>query len=151
MTRYFEDYSIGGKFISPGRTVTEADISICTGIARISEPLFMDEEYAKTTNFGTRIAPGRLTVLLMGGLTLLAGLWDLENMIALVGLNIVGFHNPVKAGDTIKVECEIIDKKETSKAERGLITHRETCRNQRGQVIAIIETTHLVKRKTAGR
>jgi len=54
---------------------------------------------------------------------------------------------PMKAGDTITVEMEIIEKRETKKGDRGLILHRETCKNQRGEAIAECEVTHLVKRK----
>ena len=148
MTRYFEDYKVGETFSSVGRTVTEADISIAMGIARYVEPVMIDEEYAKNTIFKGRIGPGRLTLFLMGGILGTSGLFDLEAIIALVGLNNIKFSSPLRAGDTIKVEAEIIDKKETSKSDRGVIVDREVCKNQRGEVVAQIEGTHLVKRRS---
>ena len=45
-------------------------------------------------------------------------------------------------------KAEIIDKKKTSKSDSGLIMHREVCKNQRGEILAQIEGTHLVKRKS---
>lgn len=147
MARYFENYAVGDKIITPGRTVTEADISIILGISRYVEPFMIDEEYAKTTIFKTRIAPGRLILLMMGGLVGPSGVFDLETVIALVGINNIKFKNPLRAGDTIKVEVEITDKKETSRPERGVIIHKETCINQREEVLVEMEGTHLVKRK----
>lgn len=147
MARYFEDYQVGYKVVSPGRTVTEADISIILGIGRYNAPIMIDEEFAKATRFGGRVAPGMVTLLIAGGLENIPGILDSETVIAFTSLNNVRFRNPLRAGDTLRVETEITDKKETSKPDVGLIIHKQVCTNQKGETIIEYEETHLVRRK----
>ena len=54
---YYEDFHVGSKQTTFGRTVTDADIVIFAGMTGASNPLFLDEEYAKKSTFGRRIAP----------------------------------------------------------------------------------------------
>jgi acyl dehydratase len=147
VSRYWEDYKVGDKLTTPGRTVTDGMINIMAGLAGFKLPLFWDEEEAKKSIFGTRIAPGRITVLLMGGLEEQSQLWDDETMIALLGIDKVRITNPLKAGDTLRVEVEIIEKRETKNPERGIIIHRSICENQRDETVAQTEATHLLKRR----
>ena len=79
---FFEDFSKGEKFETKGRTVTETDISLSVTISGHSQPIFIDEEFAKTTSFGTRIAPGELTIGLLAGLLTRLGI--LENQVGLI-------------------------------------------------------------------
>ena len=144
--KYFEDIEVGDKFTTSGKTITDAAITFIVGLAGFTERFFHDEEYAKTTMFGGRIAPGRVTLLMMGALFEQTGMWD-ETLIALVGINNARITGPLRAGDTITVEIEIIAKRETSKKDRGVVTHKETCRNQRGEVLAVCEASHLIKRR----
>ena len=145
MKRYYEDYKIGKKIITPGRTVTEADVSILMGICRYSEPLMIDEEYAKTTKFGKRIVPGRVTLAIAGGLVVLGKIFDDDTTICGVGIRNVKFVSPLLVGDTIRLEVEFIEKRETSKEGVGLVTHREICKNQRGETVLEVEETHMVR------
>ena len=147
MPRYWEDYNVGDKFISPERTVTDAMIVIPTAIAGYTQAFFWSEEAAKKTPFGTRIGPGPLTLLFMGGLEEQTGMWDDKTAIALVGIDKVRVRAPLRAGDTIHVELEITEKRETGKPDRGVIIHRSVCKNQKGEVIAEMELAHLVKRR----
>ena len=145
--KYFEDFNIGDRFVTPGKTVTDAAITTIVGLACYTEKFFHDDEYAKDhTTFGGRIAPGRLTLLIMGALSEQTGIWE-DTVIALVGMSDIRIVAPLRAGDTLKVEMEITKKRETSKPDRGIIVHREVCRNQRGDVVAEAEVTHLVKRR----
>jgi len=147
MTKYFEDYRVGDKIVSPRRTVTEADVTILLGICRYSEPIMIDEEYAKTTRFGGRIVQGRVALALAGGLLVLGRVFDDETTICAVETKNVRYVNPLRIGDTIGVEVEFIDKKETSKADVGLVAHKEVCKNQKGETILEVEETHLVQRR----
>ena len=147
MSKFYEDYIVGEKRVTPGRTVTEADISIMLGITRYMEPLMIDEEFAKKAHFGKRIAPGRMILLFMGGMAGNTGVFGLEEVIGLVGFDNIKFKNPLMAGDTIYVELEITGKKETSKPDRGVIFHTETCTNQRGEVLATLDSAHLIRCK----
>jgi acyl dehydratase len=143
---YYEDFKVGDKFITAAKTVTESAITMFVGLSGCVNPIFLNEEYAKTTVFMRTIAPGRMTILMMGGLAEQLGIFE-ETSIALVGIDKVRFKNPLRAGDTIEVELEIIDKRETKNPERGIVIHRETCLNQRGEVILEQEVTHLMMRK----
>lgn len=147
MSKYFEDFRVGEVFRTPGKTMTEGAIAMMVGLGGFTIPLFNDEEYARQTPFGSRIAPGRLTLFVMGGLEEQIGIYD-ETVIALLGLDKVRFKAPLKAGDTIHVEFEVIDLKETSKPDRGIMVHKSKCLNQRGEVLIECEATHLMRRRT---
>jgi acyl dehydratase len=150
MSKYWEDFHIGETFRSPAKTMTEGAIAMMVGLAGFTIPLFNDEEYAKSTPFGTRIAPGRMTLFVMGGLEEQIGIYD-DTVIALVGLDKIRFKAPLRAGDTIHVEFEVVDLKETSKADRGIMVHRSNCVNQMGEVLITCEATHLMRRRDSGR
>lgn len=146
MSKYWEDFTIGEKFRSPAKTMTDAAITLMVALGGFTIPLFNDEEFAKKTPFGTRIAPGRLTLFVMGGLEEQMGIYD-ESVIALVGLDKIRFKGPLRAGDTIHVQFEVIDLKETSKRDRGIMVHRSVCLNQRGEILIECEATHLMRRR----
>ena len=147
MSKYFEDFHVGEVFRTPGKTMTEGAIAMMVGLGGFTVPLFNDEEYARQTPFGSRIAPGRLTLFVMGGLEEQIGIYD-ETVIALVGLDKVRFKAPLRAGDTIHVEFEVINLKETSKPDRGIMVHKSKCLNQRGEVLIECEATHLMRRRS---
>jgi acyl dehydratase len=147
MSKYFEDFKLGEVFRTPGKTMTEGAIAMMVGLGGFTVPLFNDEEYASQTPFGSRIAPGRLTLFVMGGLEEQIGIYD-ETVIALVGLDKVRFKAPLRAGDTIHVEFEVINLKETSKPDRGIMVHKSKCLNQKGEVLIECEATHLMRRRT---
>jgi acyl dehydratase len=146
MSKYWEDFRIGERFRSPAKTVGESAVTLMVALAGFTIPLFNDEEYARNTPFGTRIAPGRLTLFVMGGLEEQIGIYD-DTVIALVGLDKVRFKGPLKPGDTIHVEFEVIDLKVTSRPDRGIMVHRSRCLNQRGDVLIENEATHLMRRR----
>lgn len=150
MAKYWDDYQVGENFVTPGRTVSEGMINIIVGLAGFTLPLFWDEEAASKTAFGTRIAPGRLTLLFMGGLEEQCGFWDEETMVALVGIDKVRITSPLRPGDTLRVYGEVIEKRETKNLQRGIIVHRSICKNQMGETVAETESAHLVKRKDSG-
>lgn len=144
--RYFEDMKIGDKVVTGGKTITDSMITTIVGIAGYTEPIFHDEEFAKKTPFGGRIAPGLVALLVAGGLSEQAGYFE-GSSIAMMGMNNIKFLAPIKAGDTLHVEMELIDKKETSKPDKGLTWDKKNCINQRGEVVAQVDCIHLVKRR----
>lgn len=148
---YFEDLVAGMKFSSPGRTVTEADIVNFAGLSGDYMPLHTDAEYAKNTIFGERIAHGLLGLIIASGLftrTELAG-GITNTVIALLGVT-WGFKGPIKIGDTVHLEVEVVDKKETSKGDQGIVTLKRRLINQRGELVQEGETPLMVKRRAAG-
>jgi acyl dehydratase len=129
---FFEDFSKGDKLETKGRTVTETDISLSVAISGHSQPIFIDEEFAKTTSFGTRIAPGELTIGLLAGL--LTRLSILENQVGLIEIT-CKFPNAVKANDTVHAITEIVETSLTSKKDRGIITFKDQLLNQHDDVV----------------
>jgi len=144
--QYFEDIQVGDEYLSPGRTVTEADIVAFAGLSGDYNVLHTDAEFMKSSIFGERIAHGLLGLAIQSGL-LTRGMQPYATL-AFVGLR-WKFKNPVKIGDTIRVRAKVVAKKETSKPDRGLVTVERTVVNQRGEVVQEGETDLIVERRRA--
>jgi acyl dehydratase len=128
--RYFEDFVVGEKTTTRGRTITEADIVNFAAFSGDWYPLHTDVEYASKTIFGERIAHGLLV------LSAASGLFPLYDMaiVAFYGMDKLRFLGPTKIGDTIHVEMEV---KECSRKEfGGVVTLVQTIVNQRGEAVA---------------
>ena len=107
---YWEEWEIGAEFESPARTVTEADIVMFAGLSGDYNPLHVNEEYCKTTIFGTRIAHGPLVYAITAGLLFQLHLYD-DTLIAFLGFENLKFTKPVKPGDTIRARIKVLDKR----------------------------------------
>ncbi|MFZ5917998.1 MAG: MaoC/PaaZ C-terminal domain-containing protein [Chloroflexota bacterium] len=144
---WFEDYQVGETLISPGRTVTEADVVNFAGLTGDWHPLHTDAEYAQTTPFGERIAHGLLTLCIGSALLFRLGQYAAlpKSFIAFYGMDSVRFVGPVKLGDTIHCEMEITNLEEKDE-KRGIIVARNTIKNQRGEDVVVYTTRALVGR-----
>jgi acyl dehydratase len=140
----YEEFWVGEKFTTPARTVTETDIVNYCCLSGDFNPLHTDDEFAKKTQFQSRIAPGPLIVAISSGLR---GRLGINEGAILLEIDKLRFSSPVKVGDTIHLELTVASKKETSKAERGVLTLNTVVLNQRQEVVSTYETTLLVKRK----
>ena len=141
----FDDYKIGATYKTLGRTVSETDIVNFVNLGGFTEPLFMDMEYvAKESVFGRRAAPGVMTFALSEGLCMQTGLIHGTGMAWLGGE--VKVLAPVLAGDTIYVEIEIVDKRETKKPDRGIVTYKHRVLNQRGETVMELRLQRMIKR-----
>lgn len=145
---YWEEWAIGAEFESPGRTVTEADIVMFAGLSGDYNPLHVNEEYCKTTQFGGRIAHGPLVYAIAAGLLFQLHLYD-DTLIAFLGFENLRFTKPVKAGDTICAKIKVLEKRETSNPDRGVMKRQLQVMNQRGEVVQEGIQTFLLKRKPA--
>jgi acyl dehydratase len=143
--RYYEEFSLGEKFQTPGKTITESMITLAVGIGGYIIPFFFDEEYARKSAFKGIVAPAHLTLMVLGGLVEQTGLFH-ETVIALTTLE-SKFVAPVRAGDTIRADLEVVEKKDTSNPKMGSITLNHIVKNQRGEVVAEVKIAHLVKRR----
>ena len=145
---YWDDHKIGATYQTLGRTVSETDIVNFVNSVGLIEPLFMDMEYVKKESvFGTRAAPGTLTFALSEGLVIQTGLIHGVAMAWLGGeVKVVA---PVLAGDTIRVEVEIADKRETKKTDRGIVTYKHRVFNQRGETVMELKLQRMIRRKPA--
>ena len=144
----FDDYEIGATYKTLGRTVSETDIVTFVNLGGFTEPLFMDMEYVKKESvFGRRAAPGAMTFALSEGLCMQTGLIHGTGMAWLGGE--VKVTAPVLEGDTIYVEIEIVDKRETKKPDRGIVTYKHRVLNQRGETVMELKLQRMIKRKSA--
>jgi len=145
---YWEEWEIGAEFESAGRTVTETDIVMFAALSGDYNPLHTNEEFCKQTQFGTRIAHGPLVYAIAAGLLFQLHLYD-DTIIAFLGFDSLKFTKPVKAGDTIHARIKVLEKRETSNAERGVMKRQLQVLNQRGEVVQDAVQAFLLKRKPA--
>jgi acyl dehydratase len=140
---YFEDYVVGARTTSRGRTVTEADIVNFAGLSGDFVELHMNEEYAKRGPFGRRIAHGALVFSISTGLTVqMAG--DHEPIIAFYGVDKLRFTGPVFIGDTIHVTKRVIEAR-LKEAGRGVIAFDTQVLNQDGKPVVVYIDRLMVK------
>ena len=144
----FEGHRVGMVYRTLGRTVSETDIVSFVNLCGFIEPLFMDMEFvARESVFKRRAAPGALTFALSEGLIMQTGLIHGTGMAWLGGeLKIVA---PVLEGDTIRVDVEIEDKRETKKADRGIVTYRHRVLNQRDELVLEARVQRMIRRRAA--
>lgn len=145
MSHYFEDFEVGTRFPTYGRTITEGDLSLFCSFVGYHVPLFIDEEYAKKTPYGGRIVPSAMLMSISTGMT--ESLFR-TTVVALLGVDRGRFLHPVKPGDTVTTEVEVLEKRKTSKPDRGLVVFRDHLINQRGETVFQIDKTTLIKRRT---
>jgi acyl dehydratase len=143
--QYFEDIQVGDEYLSPGRTVTEADIVAFAGLSGDFNVLHTDAEYMRTSIFGERIAHGLLGLAIQSGLGSRAMPRPYATL-AFLGLR-WRFKAPIKIGDTIKVRLKVTDRRETSKPDRGIVVVERSVLNQRGELVQEGETEIMVERR----
>ena len=146
---YWEDWEPGREWESPARTIGEAEISTYAGLSGDFNPIHMNEEYARTTIFGTRIAHGPLVYAIAAGLLFQLHLYD-DTMIAFLGFESLKFTAPVRAGDTVHAKIKVLERRETSKPDRGVIRRELRVFNQRGECVQEGIQAFLIKRRPTG-
>ena len=144
---YFEEMEVGSCVVSPGRTVTEADIVAFCGISGDYNELHSNAEFAKQTLFGQRIAHGLLGLAMASGLAGRLGLME-GTAQAFMGLE-WKFKQPVFVGDTIRVRVRVKRKREIKRLGGGLVIVDVAVVNQKDQVAQEGEWTLLIKSRPA--
>ncbi len=143
---FWEEWEVGKSFISSARTVTETDIVMFAGISGDYNPLHINEEYCKKTQFGSRIAHGPLVYAIAAGLLFQLHLYD-DTLIAFLGFENLRFTKPVKIGDTIHAKVTVTELKETSKQDRGVMKRLLQVINQHGEIVQEGVQSFLLHRK----
>jgi 3-hydroxybutyryl-CoA dehydratase len=145
MTRLlYEDLNVGDEDQSTGRTVTEADVVSFAGLSGDFNNMHIDEEFAKKTVFGTRVAHG-LCVL-----SIASGLWFTMSRlatIAFMGLEDWRFSDAVKFGDTIRVTRKLVEKRQHKRPNMGFLVFEVNVHNQENKVVQKGKWVILVQRK----
>lgn len=144
--RWFEDFEIGDRFGSPGRTLTDAHFLFFAGLTGDAHPIHYDEEYARQHRFGKRVAHGLLlTSLTAVGASTLGSVIE-ASIVAFVEQR-TRFLAPAFIGDTLTPEHEVVglDRRRTA----GLLTLRVTLSNQRGEHVLEGEHRYLIAYRPA--
>jgi acyl dehydratase len=144
--RWFEDFRLGDRFASPSKTLTDAHFLFFAGLTGDAHPLHYDDEYAKRTRFGRRLAHGLLlTSLTAVGASTLAPVIE-ASIVAFVEQR-TRFLAPVFVGDTLKPEHEVVGLERRRSA--GLLSLRVTLVNQRGETVLEGEHRYLIAYRPA--
>lgn len=143
---FYEDVEVGEKYVTPSRTLTEADIVNFAGISGDYNPVHTDEVLNRDLGLGGRFAHGLLTLSILTGLNDRAGVFE-GTILAFLGMNNLSFKKYVRPGDTIHAEVEIINKRESRKPGRGIVTSRFTGVNQDGEVVVDSEMVVMLRRR----
>lgn len=147
--KYFEDFEVGQEFISPARTITLTDIVNFACLSGDFNEVHTNFEYCKTTSFGEPIAHGPLVYAVMAGLQYASGVND-GTLIALLQNDQWRMLVPVKHGDTIRARVRVLEKKETSKPDRGVVVVQREVVKQDGTVAQEMRTSFLYRRRPKG-
>jgi acyl dehydratase len=144
---YFEEFTVGMKFQHPiRRTVTEADNVFFTALTHNPAQLHLDEEYGKQTEYGQRIVNSCLTLGFMVGISV--GDTTLGTTVANLGWDEVRFPKPLFHGDTIHVETEVLELRESkSRPNNGIVIFMHRTYNQRDELVASCKRSALMLRK----
>ena len=143
--RYWDEFSEGDTFVTKGRTITETDILNFAGLSGDFNPLHTDEEFAKKTVFGKRIAHGLLGLAVSSGLSQGLALTE-GTLLAFLGLE-WKFAGPVFIGDTVHAEQTVSHLRATSNPKRGILTFDCKLINQDGKVVQEGKRTLMIERK----
>ena len=142
---YFEEFTAGMEHVTRGRTITEADVMAFAGISGDFTELHTNEEYAKNTSYGQRIAHGLLTLSISSGLTTRMNLIT-DTVMAFYGIDKLRFVKPVFLGDTITVRKTVLDTLAKGSV-MGVVTFDTTVVNQRGETVLVYRDKLAIKQK----
>ena len=138
--KYGDEFKIGDIYKTPAITMTETHVVNWAGLTMDFYPLHMDKEYATKTSFGERLVHGPLIFGIAVGLVSMAGIGGVA-AIAWLGTDNMRMLQPVKIGDTVRVEVEVLKQRKTSKPEQGIQVWRYTVKNQRDEEVMVFDYT----------
>ncbi len=144
MSKYWEDFEVGERYPTYGRTITEGDLSFFCAYVGYHVPLFIDEHAARKTRYGGRIVPSAMIMALSTAMT--ESLYR-HTMVGQLSIENGKFLAPVRPGDSISTEVEVIFKRETKNREHGLVTFRDHVTNQDGVLVFQVDKATLVARR----
>lgn len=144
---YFDDFEPGQEISTPARTITSTDIVNFACLTGDFNEVHTNFEYCKTTPFGEPVAHGPLIYGIMGGLQYASGIND-GTLLGLLGIDEWRILGPIKHGDTIRLVQTVLEKKETSKPDRGIVTFLRRCIKQDGATVHQMKATLMYRRRT---
>jgi len=145
--RFYEDFEVGHIYKHPyGRTVTETDDVWLTNITMNLNPMHFNEAYAAGTEFGERLVNGLVVIAMSVGMSVI----DVSmNATANLGYDEVRHHAPVFHGDTLFVESEVLDKRESDSRDHvGIVTTALRTFNQNDELVLSLQRTPMVLKRS---
>jgi acyl dehydratase len=145
---YFEEFTVGQIIEHPiRRTITESDNVLITTMTHNPAALHLDEEYMKGTEFGQRIVNSCLTLGLMVGISV--NDTTHRTAVANLGWDEVRFPKPLFHGDTIRVETEVLELRDSrSRPDNGIVVFAHRAYNQNDDLVGECKRSALMLRKT---
>jgi acyl dehydratase len=147
--RYFDEWRVGDRIVHDiRRTVTETDNLLFSTMTHNPQPLHIDAEAARASEFGRILVNGTFTFALMVGLSV--GDTTLGTLVANLGYDKLVHPKPVFLGDTLRAETEVVELRESrSRPEAGVVTFRHQLFNQHGAVTCECLRMALLRRSAA--
>jgi acyl dehydratase len=144
---YYEEFEVGQTFEHAlTRTVTEMDNVLFTSLTHNSQPLHLDAEFSKDTEFGKPLVNSIFTLGLMVGVSVTDT--TLGTTVGNLGMTDVRFPKPVFHGDTLRSTTTIKDKRESkSRPTMGIVVFEHRAFNQRGEEVAYCQRSGLMRKK----
>lgn len=138
----FQELQVGDEWVSPARTITEADVVAFAGISGDFNPLHMDHESARKGPFRRPVAHGLLGFAILSGL---ASHSPQVETLAFLGIRDWAFQKPILFGDTVHVITRVEELEPRARGRRGVVTWRRQLVNQKGEVVQEGLTQTLVR------
>ena len=145
MSLYFEDFTAGVEHVTRGRTITESDIMSFAGLSGDFIELHTNEEYAKQSPYGKRIAHGMLTLSIATGLMTRMNLIT-DTVVAFYGIDKLRFVKPVFIGDTIHVRKTVLDTMAKG-GTSGVVTFDTSVVNQNAEAVLVYRDKRVIKKR----
>lgn len=130
--QFFEEFQVGQKIATVGRTVAESDIFTFAGLSGDYNQIHTDAEFARSTPFGQRVAHGLLGLSIASGLAMRTGVLE-GTVIAFREINNWKFIAPVFIGDTIHLEMEVVETKALPRIGGGSVVITLDMKKQSGE------------------
>jgi acyl dehydratase len=143
---HWEDFEPGRRFDTYGRTITEGDLSFFCAFVGYHVPLFIDAHAAAKMPFGGRIVPSAMIMAISTAMT--ESLYR-DTMLGQLTIENGKFLAPVRPGDTIRNEVEVVSRRESRDPSRGIVTFRDHVTNQDGVEVFRVDKVTLVARRPA--
>ena len=141
---YYEELPEGREFACGEREIGDAEIAAFAELSGDRNPLHLDEEYARGTAFGGRVAHGALGIAVATGLMAQSGL-TAGTLVALLGLD-WRFVAPIRPGDRLSLKLRVAARRHLPGRDRGVVKFVAELVNRRGELAQSGEIVELIRR-----
>lgn len=146
---WFEDFRTGAVLRhAVTRTVTETDNLLFTTLTMNPQPLHLDEEFGRRSMYGSRIVNSVFTLGVVTGIPVAET--TLGTTLGNLGFEEVTFPAPVRIGDTLRVETEVLESRPSrSRPEAGIVRLEHRGYNQDDELVCQLKRAALMQRRPA--